>query len=481
MDHLYVACELAAEHGRVMLGTLRKGRLVISEVHRFPNLPLEEKTSRFWDMPYLYAETLKGLREIGTFEESISSISCHAWGGDYMLFDEDGSLNMPVDIHSDARHEAGMHEILAKVPWESIYDETGASRQPGDTLFQLANEKSRRLNNANHLLPVADAFNYLLSGTACVEMSSAGATQLFNPLTTTWSQRLIAAARLPAKLFPTIIPAGTHLGALHAPIAAETNLVDAQVIATCSHEAAAALAGLPAGPEECWAFMRPGSRTLIGTQLSEPIISDAARESLFSNQIGHAGSISFHKQVMGLWVLEECERFWKEQDRELDRNMLIHFAGESTPFESWVDLTDPRFLTPGDMPLKIQAFCRDTNQAVPRKPGPITRCILESLVLLYRDTLREIESFTGRKFTQLFVLDGPEISLLNHFTANALQIPVVAVPPGSAAAGNVMAQALAQGHVKSVAETREVLRNSIKTKTAAPHAKVWGEAQVRLS
>ena len=196
--------------------------------------------------------------------------------------------------------------------------------------------------------------------------------------------------------------------------------------------------------------------------------------AIFSNQIGCAGSVGFHKPIMGLWVLEECERFWKERDRDIDRNMLLHFAGESPPFESLVDLTDPRFLTPGDMPLKIQEFCRETDQTVPRKPGPIIRCVLESLALLYRDTLNEMESLTGRKITKLYVLDGQENSLLNHFTANALQLPVVLVPPGSEAAGNLMVQALAQGHVKSLAEAREILRNSIKTKTLAPHANNWG-------
>lgn len=481
MDHLYVACELGAEHGRVVLGTLRQGRLLLSEIHRFPNRPLEDKTARSWDIPYVYAEILKGLREIGTYEESIHSVSCHSWGGDYMLFDADGSLNLPVDRHSDSKHAAGLQEILTQVPWESIYDETGVALGPENTLFQLVNEKSRRLNNASQLLPIADAFNYLLSGVACVELSAAGTTQLFNPLTQSWSQRLLTAARLPEKLFPAIVPAGTPLAVLHPSIAGEVKMEDAQVFATCSHEAAAALAGLPIDPEESWAFMRPGSRTLMGTELGEPFISDATRESYFSNQIGQAGAVGFHKQIMGLWVLEECERFWKAQDREIDRTMLIHFAGESTAFESWVDLNDPRFLTPGDMPLKIQAYCRETNQPVPRKPGPIARCILESLALLHRDTLREIEFFSGRKISRLYVFDGPEIGLLHHFTANALQIPLVLVPPGSAAAGNIMVQALAQGHVKSVAEAREVLRNSTKTKTISPHSKIWAEACARLS
>lgn len=481
MDNFYVACELGVEHGRVVLGTLRQGRLTLSEAHRFQNTRLEENAARLWDMQHLYGEIVTGLREIGTYNEPIHSLSCHSWGGDYMLFGPDGVLNTPVYHHADARLEADMLGIFAKVSAKTIYDETGVVRQPGSTLFQLAAEKSRRLNHASQLLPIADGFNYLLSGTPRVEMSSASSTQLFNPLNKFWSERLLAEARLPAKLFPAIVPAGTPLGALRPAIARDAKLDDVQVMAACSHEIAAALAGLPAGEEDSWAFMRSGSRTLIGTEISEPIITDAARESLCSNQIGYGGAVGFHKPVMGLEVLEECERFWKRPDHETDRNMLIHFAGESAPFESLVDLTDLRFLTPGDMPLKIQAFCRETNQPVPRKPGAITRCVLESLALLYCNTVREMEAQTGRKFTKLFVLDGPDINLLNHFTANALQIPLVVVPPGSAAAGNLMVQALAQGQVKSPAEAREILGNSIKTRTIAPHANNWGEVHARLS
>jgi rhamnulokinase len=481
MDNFYVACDLGVEHGRVLLGTLRKGQLTISEVHHFKNLPIEEKSSRLWDIQHLYREILTGLREIGTFNEPINSISCHSWGGDYMLFDPDGSLSTPVYNHPETRLETGGQEIFAKISPESLYGETGVIPQPGDTLFQLAIEKSRRLNHAGQLLPVADGFNYLLSGTPRVEMSSAGTTQLFNPLTKEWSERMLFTCRLPAKLFPAIAPAGTKLGMLREATATETKLEDVQVIASCSHEISAALAGLPVGPNECWAFIRPGTRTLIGTELNEPIISDAARELQFTNQIGYGGSVNFHKPTLGLWILEECEQFWKESDHNIDRNMLVHFAGESTPFESLLDLTDPRFHTTGDMPLKIQTYCRETDQAVPRKPGPMIRCLLESLALLYRKNLAEMESLTGRKITKLYVLEGQEISLLNHFIANALQVPVVVVSPGSGAAGNMLVQALAQGHVKSLEEARQVLRSSIKTKTIAPHASNWGQAFEKLS
>ena len=480
MDNFYVACELGEEHSRVLLGNLRNGRLTISEAHPFQNPPVEENAARSWNVSQMYGEILTGLREIGSYEEAVSSISCHSWGGDFMVSEPDGSIRAPICRPFDSRLEAGMDEVFAKIPWETIYDQTGAGKQPGNTLFQLAAEKSRRFKHAGHLLPVADGFNYILSGTPRAEMSLAGTTQLFNPLTGTWSERLLDAARLPAKMLPPVVPAGASLGPLRTAIAEGAKLENVQVIASCSHELAATLAGLPAEANESWAFIWHGSRSLMGAEVNYPIINESSREFLFSNQIGYGGAIGFHKPVMGFWVLEECERFWKAQDREMDRNVLIHFAGESRPFESLVDLTDPRFLTPGDMPLKIQNFCRETNQTVPRKPGHITRCILESLAFLYRKTLCEIEFLSGRKITRLFVLDGHQNGVLNHFTANALQLPVVVVPPGSSAFGNLMVQAQAQGHVTNP-EAREILRHSLKAKTIIPHSNVWDEAYARLT
>lgn len=481
MDNFYVACELGAERSRVLMGNLRQGRLTITEAHHFQNPPLEENAFRTWNIPEIYREMLAGLREIANYEEAISSISCHSWGGDFMVFDPDGSLGTPVCRPSEAKLVAGMEEFFSQVPWETVYGETGVIWQPDNTLFQLMSEKSRQLKRAGLLLPLADGFNFILSGVPRVEMSLAGTTQLFNPQTGTWSERLLAAARLSSKMLPRLVPPGINLGTMQATVAKEAGLDNVQVVAACSHELMAALAGLPVAANENWAFIRHGDWALMGTEIAEPIVNDVTRELQFSNQIGLGGSTSFHKRIMGFWILEECERYWRAQDREIDRNVLIHFAGSSKPFESLVDLTDPRFQTPGDMPLKIQEFCRETNQSIPRKPGQITRCILESLAFLHRKTLGEIEALTGRKITKVFVLDGQANSVLNHFTANALQLPVVVIPPGSGAAGNLMVQAMAQGHVTTLAEARTILSNSIKTKTIVPHTQVWDEAYARLT
>ena len=482
MNNLYVACDLGAEIGRVMMGTLHDGKLMVSEVRRFQNVPVKEKKSVHWNIPPLYQEVLVGLREIGTYEETIHSISCHSWGSDYLLFEDDGSLNQPVYHGSDPRGEEGLKEVLSKVPWETLYGETGVQKLPSNTICQLAAEKSRRLKKAQ-LLTIADGFNYLLSGVPRTEMSLASTTQLYNPATRDWSEKLIAALKLPPKLLPPIVPAGTKLGGLRPEVLKETKLEDTgiEVIASCSHELAAALVGLPVSRGENTLYLRSGSSALMGTELLGPIISDESRDMNFTHSAAFGGSVYFQKHVVGLRILEDCKRFWKEKDRDMDDELLKHLATACPPFESLINPDDPRFATPEDMPLKIQAFCKETNQTVPRKPGPITRCVLESLALLYRKTLQEMEALTGRRFARLFLLGGSINHLLYHFTANALEIPIVLAPPNSSIIGNVLVQALAQGHVESLDEAREIVRNSFKLETIAPHPTVWTEAFDRLA
>ena len=481
MSNFYVACDLNAECGRVVLGILSEGALTLSEVRRFPNLPIKDRDSLQWNIPQLYDETLAGLQAVGAYEEAIDGISCDSWAADYLLFEADSSLITPTYHHSDPRSREGMQKVLSRVPEESIYEETGVCPMPENTLFQLGAERPRRLSRAVHLLPVADAFNFLLAGVPRFEMSQASTTQLYNPITHTWSRRLLNSVGLPPKLLPPLVPAGTELGPLRAEIGKSAGLEDAQVVASCSHETAAALAGLPIIPGESWAYLQVGTWTVMGTELLNPIITDTSRALNFTNEVGFGGSIRFSKQTVGLWILEECRRFWKERDREIDDDLLTHLAGSSPPFNSLINPTDARFLEPGDMPLKIQAFCRETNQPVPRKPGPIIRCVMESLALQYRKTLQEIEDLTGRQIARLYLLGGSANALLKHFIANAVRLPLVVVPPDAAATGNVIVQALALGHLKSIEQAREVVRASSKAETLLPYANAWDAAYDRLT
>ena len=481
MRSFYATCNLGVESGRVMLGALDDGALSMSEIRRFPNLPTQEKGVLQWNIPQLYQEIVAGLREIGAYEETVESVSCTSWAGDYLLFNSEGALIAPAFHHADPRMHEGRQKVLKRVPLETIYQETGIQHAQGSTLFQLGAEKPRRLSQVAHLLPVADAFNYLLAGVPRVEMSLASGTQLCNPVTRTWSERLLAALDLPPGLLPPLVPSGTPLGPLCSEIAQKTTLQDMRVVSSCSHEAAAALLGLPVESGETWAFLRLGSWAVMGTEISQPIINEASRQLNFTNELGYGGSIRLSKQTVGLWILEECRRFWKQQDREIDDDLLLHLAGSAPAFESLINPNDPRFLTPGDMPLKIQAFCRETSQLVPRKPGPIIRCVLESVALLHRKTLNELEQLTGRRIANLYLFGSSANSLLNHFTANAVQRPVIVAPADATAVGNVLGQALALGHIRSLAEARDIVRNSFKLHRLLPYAAAWDTAYARLS
>ena len=481
MSNFYVACDLGSETGRVMLGTLHDSELSMSEVRKFQNVPTREKDSSQWNIPQLYQETLDGLRGIGAFEEPIDSISCNSWAADYMLFEADGSLITPTYHHEDPVTESEMKKVFSKVPWETLYGETGVHQEPMTTLFQLRAEKSKRLNRATHLMPIADGFNYLLAGIPRVEVSSASTTQLYNPTTEAWSDMLFEALGLPRRLFPPVVRAGTELGLLRPEIAKETKLDSVRIVTSCSHEIAAALVGLPRGDGENWAFLQTGPWSVMGCEPPKPIINDASRKLNFTNGTGYGNSVRFSKHTVGLWILEQCQRFWAETERDLDIQLLTHLAIAAPPFESLINPSDPRFLTPDDMPGKIQAFCRETNQIVPRKPGPIVRCILESLALLYRRTLLELEALTGSQISKLYLLDGSGNSLLNHFIANALQMPVVIAPAEATSIGNVIVQSLALGHIKSLDQARDIVRNSFKMETIIPHATAWHVAYERLA
>jgi rhamnulokinase len=480
MSHFYVACDFGVERASVSMGVLHKDELAFSEIRNFSNLPVSDKESLHWNVPELYREALAALKVVGSYDEAISGISCTSWAADYMLFDREGALITPTFHCCDPRTDEGMRKISSKIPFKDIYEETGVQSRPVNALFQLGSEKSRRLDLAAHLMPVADGFNYLLSGIPKVEISTASATQLFNPVNRGWSERMLHTLRLSPKLFPDIVPAGTRLGQLRDDIARETNLEGAEIIASCSHEIAASLAALPLHGEDDWVFLHSGERSTIGASLPFPLINEASRDAQFTNELGYDGSIRFSKQTAGLWMLEECRRAWAKQERDIDANLLMHMAVSSEPFEFLINPADARFLEPQDMVAKIQAFCKETRQPIPRKPAQIVRCVLESLALNYRKVMDELEALTSTRFSRAYLLGDASNTLLNHFTANALRVPVVIVPRNAASIGNILIQAVAMGHIESLRQARDIIRRSLKTETILPHAQAWDAAYERL-
>ena len=480
MSKFYVACELGIDRGRVVLGHLEKGKLGLSEVRKFANTPIRQKGSVHWDIPRLFEETLDGLRTIGGFEETIESLSCTSWAGDYLLFERDGSLMTPTFHQDDPRWEAGRKWLYSKLPAQRLYEETGMMEKPADTIFQIGAESSGRLSRASCLLPVADGFNHLLGGAPRVESSQASSTHMYSPHTGNWSEAVLGVLRLPKNFLPPVVAPGTRLGQLRPEISGETGLEGAQILSSCSHELAACLAGLPRQEGELCAFLDIGSQAEFGVEIDRPLINPSSQSLNFRNE-RNGSSFRLTKTIPGTRLIEDCQRFWRQEEREIGVELLLHLAGAAAPLECFIDLEDARFADGDDMPLKIQAYCRETSQSIPRKPGAIIRCILESLALTYRKTKMEVEAQTGKRVERVFLVKQHAYGLLNHFTANALQVPVVVASPDASAIGNIVVQAFALGHFRSMTEAQEIIRNSFRHETILPYATAWSAAFERLN
>lgn len=482
MKTFYLACDLGAESGRLMLGCLEGRRLALEEIRRFPNVPLPSGGSLHWNLRALWEELGSGLRQAGARGLPVAGISTDSWGVDYVLYDAAGEVIEPTFHYRDPRTREGVKRVLERLPWTEIFAETGLQFLPFNTLFQLGAESPERLGRARLLLGVGDAFNHWLSGVARAEESLASTTQLYNPRTRAWSDRLLELLGLPPHLLPPVVPSGTVLGPLRATRAGEAGLNGTQVVASCSHDTGAAVAAVPAEGED-WAYLSSGTWSLMGVELPAPVIHGAVREANFTNEIGFGGSVRLLKNIIGLWMVQECRRAWERQGQTYDYATLTRLASEAPPFAALVHPADARFLPPGDMPGRIAEYCCETGQPPPATPGAVVRCILESLALLYRRTLRQIESLTGRRITRLHVVGGgSRNALLNQFTANACQVPVIAGPDEATAAGNILVQAIALGQLPSLAAAREVVRASFPLTTCQPaEAAAWEAADVRFA
>ena len=477
----YLAFDLGATSGRLMLGTLNNGKITLEELHRFGNDIVKVGKSLHWNVDALFGELRAGLKKAAARKLPFSSISTDSWGVDYILYDAQDRIIEPTFCYRDPRTAKGVANAQAKATWKTIYGETGIQFMALNTIYQLAAESRARLTKAKKLLLIGDAFNYYCSGQAAHEESLASTSQLYNPVTKTWSKKLLAKLGLPAALFTPVAASGTRLGPMKKALADAAGLPQIEVIASCSHDTGAAVVAVP-GKGANWAYLSSGTWSLMGVELPAPVITDDSRELSFTNEVGFGGSIRFLKNIVGMWIVEECRREWAKEGKNYDYKTLDQWTAAAAPFVSLIDPNDPRFVSPDNMPAKITAFCQETGQPVPATPGAMLRCVYESLALLYAITRARVEKLTGRQIKQLHIVGGgSKNDLLNQFTANALQVPVLAGPKEATANGNIVVQAIALGHLKNLAQAREVVRRSCDLVTFKPkEAKKWQEALKRF-
>lgn len=476
----YLACDLGAESGRVMRGVLADGRLEMEELHRFPTGGIAIGDSLRWDLPRILDELRTGVR-LGAARGRIDGISADSWGVDYVLASTaEPIVSLPYH-YRDRRNDDAWSRVFLLAPRELVFRETGLQFMQLNTLYQLQWDVSRRpgvVAQADRFLGMADWVNWMFSGVGVAEESLASTTQIYNPHLRRWSEDLIQRCGLPRRLFPEIVPSATVLG----PALPALGAGGAQVIASCSHDTGAAVAAVPAEGEG-WAYLSCGTWSLVGIEAPAPIVSPAVLAEGFTNEMGAAGTVRFLKNIVGLWIVQECRRHWESQGRKLDYAELTSLAAAARPFAAVIDPTDPRFLAPGDMPARIAAYCRDTGQTPPEDIGSTVRTVLESLALAYRRALDTVERLAGQRISRLHVVGGGSRNrLLMQFAADATGRSVVTGPVEATAMGNLLLQGVALGHVPDLAALRTIVRRSTTVDTLQPQDRAaWEAAWKRFS
>jgi rhamnulokinase len=201
-----------------------------------------------------------------------------------------------------------------------------------------------------------------------------------------------------------------------------------------------------------------------------------------TNEGGVCGTFRLLKNIMGLWLVQECRRTWAAEGQELSYADLAALATEAPAFGALIEPDAHDFLRPGDMPARIRDFCQRTGQRPPESKGAIVRCALVSLALKYRWVLEKLEALLGERLETIHIVGGgSQNQLLCQLAADATQRPVVAGPVEATAAGNVLMQAMARGRIASLDEAREVVRRSFEVTTYEPRAVAgWDEAYARF-
>ncbi len=479
----FAAVDLGAESGRVMRVGFDGARFELEAAHRFPNGPVRVGETLHWDAPKLLAEIKKGLR-LCAQKAPLAGIGVDTWGVDFgLLGARDELLENPVH-YRDRRTDGMMDEAFRIVPRREVFERTGIQFMQLNTLYQvlsLARQRPEFLAQARTLLTMPDLLNFWLTGRKVGEFTIATTTQMYDPRAGDWARPMLEQLRLPTGILPPIVKPGTVLGPLLDSVAAETGIRGAPVIAPACHDTGSAVAAAPLFSPHS-AYISSGTWSLAGVEVAAPVITPVTYAGGFTNEGGANGTVRLLRNIGGLWLLQECRRTWTDEGNVYSYDDLTRLAAAAPEFAAFVDPDAPEFGPPGDMPARLRHYCDRTNQPPPDSHAALARCILESLALRYRMTIENLEAALGWKVDRIHIIGGgSQNTLLCQMTADATGLPVLAGPVEATALGNALIQALATGHLASIAEGREAVKRSFSLIPYDPHpSEAWQSAYQRF-
>ncbi len=483
----FIAVDVGAESGRLVVGALQDGKLQLEEASRFQNGGTLVQGHLYWDALKIFSEIKNGLRKIREdFGTDFASMGVDTWGCDFGLLDSDGALIGNPVCYRDVRTAGMMAKVLAKVPREDIFQATaGIQFLELNTLYQLysmVEAESPQLRFADHFLMMPDLLNYWLTGIKACEYTNATTTQFFDSRGRDWAHSLLERLGIPQHFLPQIVFPGNILGRLSPEVGDDVGFGGLEVAVVPSHDTASAIAGVPAESDN-YAWISSGTWSLMGGAADQAILKPETLKYNFSNYGGASGGVLPWKNIMGLWLTQECRRSWALKGEDLSYADLTRLASEADPFVAVIDPDDPGFFAPDDMPAAILTYCRRTGQRVPDTKGEIVRTVLEGLTHRYRWVLEKLEVLVEHHYDIVHIVGGgSQNQLLNQLTADSIGRPVIAGPVEATALGNIAVQAVATGHLTSLEEARDVIRRSTETRTFQPNSSGdWDRAYARFN
>ena len=470
MTGAVAAIDLGATSGRVIVGHVGPDTLTADVVGRFANEPVPTPDGLHWNVLGLYAGAVAGLREAFRAAPQIASIGVDSWAVDYGLLRDGRLLGNPFH-YRDERTQRGVDAVHARISYPELFARNGLQFLPFNTLYQFAAESEELLNFADAALLIPDLIGYWLTGEARAEQTNASTTGLTRT-DGTWDEELLATLGLPRGLFPAIIRPGDRLGAVRPELAASLGAPDGiSVTAVGSHDTASAVVAVPMRADAA-AYISCGTWGLVGVEVERPVVSAEARAASFTNEGGVDGRVRLLRNVMGLWVLSETVRTWERSGTPIDLPTLLRAAADVTTDVPVFDVDDSRFLAPGDMPVRIDAWCAEHNVAAPRNQAEYARSIIESLAQAFADTAREAAQLGGVDVRTIHIVGGGALNeLLCQRTADRSGLAVLAGPVEATGLGNILVQARAQGFVQgSLEDLRALVARTHEPRSYLPRA-----------
>ena len=477
-----LAFDLGASNGRAVLGAFDGARVALTEVHRFDNPMIEQNGLYYWDALGLYRNLKELFLKLKHDGHEADCFGIDTWGVDFGLIDHNGALLGNPRCYRNGT-ETGMASVHAVVPQDALFSRTGIASMPFNTVYQLYSrlqENDPALERAKTLLFSPDLYGYFFTGEQKTEYTIATTSMLYDGEHHRWDTQTMAALGIPERVFTDVDFAGTLRGRIRESVAEELGISRVPFAAVGSHDTASAVAAIPG--EGNFAFCSSGTWSLFGVESEKPVKTSAVFDANFSNEGTVQGTFRLLKNIMGLWLVQECRRDWQKQGNFLSYDEIDAQAKASEGLRSIIDTDDVSFYAAGNMQKKIQQFCARTHQPVPETVGETARCIYDSLALKYRFALETLETYHGGCIDRLNIVGGgTKNKLMNQLAADATGRTVVAGPVESACVGNLLMQAVALGELGGISDARAVVRASFVTETYESHCtQAWEDAYHKL-